>query len=155
MALFRFHGFREKCTMKTMRGCCLFAALCGLMLPAIGNADDKKSPAGPQVVAKILKVEHAEQETAPPNLTVTATGQVSSGGFTKPTLLRATYVTPPEDGIQDYFLVAVPPSGPAIQVISEVKASDTWKGFRKEAPWIKGIRVHGVGEGIVVKMFGK
>lgn len=141
--------------MKTMRGLCLSAALCGLMLPMIGSAEDKKAPPGPQVVAKILKVEHAEQETAPPNLVVTATGQVSSGGYAKPTLLRVTYATPPADGIQDYFLVAIPPTDPAIQVISEVKASDTWKGFRKEAPWIKGIRVHGVGEGIVVKMFAK
>jgi len=141
--------------MTTMRGFCLFAALIGLLLTAFGSAEDKKAPQGPQVVSKILKVEHEEQETAPPNLVVRATGQVSSGGYAKPTLLRATYVTPPTDGIQDYFLVAIPPSDPAIQVISEVKASDTWKGFRKEAPWIKGIRVHGVGEGIGVKMFGK
>lgn len=141
--------------MKTLRGFCLFAALCGLTLPAVGSAQDKKAPPGPQVVAKILKADYEEQETAPPNLVVRATGQVSSGGYTKPTLLRAVYTTAPEDGIQDYFLVAIPPSGPAIQVISEVKASDTWKGFRKEAPWIKGIRVHGIGEGIVVKMFGK
>jgi hypothetical protein len=140
--------------MKTMRGFCLFAALCGLTLPALGIAEDKKEP-GPQIVAKILKADYEEQETAPPNLVVRAVGQVSSGGYAKPTLLRAIYATPPADGVQDYFLVAIPPSGPAIQVISEVKASDTWKGFRKEAPWIKGIRVHGVGEGIVVKMFGK
>ena len=110
---------------------------------------------GPQIVAAVLKVVYEEEQSEPPNLVVTAVGQVRTGGYTKPRLLRATYSSPPEDGIADYFLLAVPPGGPAIQVISEVKASDRWQAYTKEAPWIQGIRVHGVGDGIVVKMLKK
>jgi hypothetical protein len=125
--------------------------MCGLVVRTAPGQEQKQ----PQIVGKILKVEYAEQESHPPNLVVTAVGQVPTGGYSKPALLRAIYKMPPEDGIQDYFLVAVPPSGPATQVISQVKASDQWKGYTKEAPWIKGIRVHGLGDGVVVKVFSK
>jgi hypothetical protein len=127
---------------------------------ALGPPADAQEKGGrrqpqPQIVAAILKVDIEVEQSEPPNLVVNVAGQVRTGGYTKPRLVRAAYTTPPDDGIADYFLLAVPPGGPAIQVISEVKASDRWKAYTKEAPWIKGIRVHGVGEGIVVKMFEK
>ena len=114
--------------------------------------EPKETPR-PQVVAKILDAEYVAEKIQPPNLLVTATGEVPKAGYTKPTLIRVSYVTPPADGIQDYFLLATPPSGPAADVVSKVTARDRWKGFTDEAPWIKGIRVHGVGDGIVVRMF--
>lgn len=113
------------------------------------SAQESQSP----VVAKILDVAYVEQEINPPNLVVTATGEVPTAGYSKATLERVTYVAPPADGIQDYFLRATPPSGVAAQVVSRVKASNTWKGYRENAPWIKGIRVHGADEGVMVKMF--
>ena len=129
---------------------CLGAVLgIALLLGPAASAQEKQ---GPRLVARILKVDFDVQDIKPPNLVVTAVGQVNTGGYTKPRLLRAVYATPPEDGIQDYFLLVVPPSGFVTQVISEVKASDTWKGYAKEAPWLKGIRVHGIGDGVVVKM---
>ena len=125
------------------------AAVLGLSDPTAGQ-DAKK--AEPKTVATIVKVELAIQEIAPPNLVVTATGEVPTGGWSGAKLTRKTYVTPPKDGIQDYTLTAVPPDGVAAQVISTVKASDTWKAYTKEAPWLKGVRVHGEGKGVVVKM---
>lgn len=125
----------------------LLANACGAF------AQDRKSE--PRIVGKILAVDYVEEEIKPPNLIVTATGEVPTAGFTKPTLVRAVYVTPPADGIQDYFLMAVPPSGPAATVVSQVKASDKWKAFKVEAPWIKGVRVHGVGDGVMLKVFSK
>src|ERR1700677_2588933 len=128
--------------MKLNHGICLATALgVAFLLGPLGSAQEKKD--GPRIVAKILKVELAEQDIEPPNLIVTVTGQVNTGGYTKPRLVRAIYAKPPEDGIQDYFLMAVPPDGIAAQIISEVKASDTWKSFTKEAPWLKGVRIHG------------
>lgn len=106
----------------------------------------------PQIIADIVKVTWVIEESNPPNLVVTAKGKVSHGGFSKAKLSRAVYVMPPSDGIQDYFLTAVPPDGPSTQVISYVEASDRWKGYTTEAPWLKGIRVHGAGDGVVVKM---
>lgn len=114
---------------------------------------ESKKPPQPQVVGKILKVDFVDEEINPPNLLVTATGQVPTGGYTKVRLERAVYVTPPEDGIQDYFLIALPPSKPATQVVSTVKATNRWKGYMQEAPWIKGIRIHGIGDDVIVKMF--
>jgi hypothetical protein len=136
---------------------------------AVGSSDDKgankkisgkvkaESPRkykGPVVVKKILEVEYAELEINPPTLEVTAVGEVPTGGFTKATLSRVVYFVPPEDGIQDYFLTAIPPSGQATQAISTVKAKDSWKKYREEAPWIRGLRVHGIDDGVVEVRFG-
>ena len=127
------------------------------VVPSAGLAQAEKpggkKPAQAPVVKKILEVQYAEQEIEPPNLVVTAVGQVPTAGYRDVQLVRVRYTTPPKDGIQDYYLRAMPPSGIAAQVISKVKASDTWKAYRKEAPWIKGVRVHGVDGGVVVKMF--
>ncbi|MBM3997920.1 MAG: hypothetical protein FJ297_00005 [Planctomycetes bacterium] len=134
-------------------------AVGGFLLSSdIAAGEDKEKgemKAEPRIVKKILKVEYVEEEINPPNLVVTVTGEVPTGGFNKAKLVRVTYVTPPEDGIQDYILFAVPPTGPVIQVISQVEAKDTWKGYTKEGPWIKGLRVHGVDDGVVVKLFSK
>lgn len=117
--------------------------------PTIAQDGAKKDP---RIVKTILKVDFAIQESEPPNLVVTATGQVPTGGYQKSQLLRVRYEKPPEDGIQDYVLFAVPPGGFAIQVLSEVKAVDRWKGYTKDAPWLKGIRVHGTDNDVVVRM---
>jgi hypothetical protein len=139
--------------MKLVHSVCLIAALgVAMLLGPIGSAQEKP---GPRLVGKILNVDTKVQVSDPPNLIVAVTGQVTTGGYTKPRLLRAVYATPPEDGIQDYFLLAIPPDGIAAQVISEVKASDSWKAYTKEAPWLKGVRVHGVNGGVVTVMLGK
>lgn len=117
----------------------------GCVVLAMGSValgvDDKKPKATP--VGAVVSVNFAIQESNPPTLVVTAIGQVSSGGYGNPKLIRVTYVTPPADGIQDYHMIATPPDGPAIQVISQVTAVDRWPSYTKEAPWLKGIRVHG------------
>jgi hypothetical protein len=107
---------------------------------------------GPRIVGKIVSVEIAVEDIDPGNLVVKVVGQVPTGGYTKPTLLRAVYAKPPEDGIQDYFLLATPPDGIAAQIVSKVNASDTWKAYDKGGTWVKGMRVHGVGGGAVVEM---
>ena len=110
-------------------------------------AQDK--PPEPLTVKKVLSATLAIEKGT---LSVLAVGEVPTGGWTKATLTRVTYVKQPEDGIQDYTLRATPPSGPATQVISQVKANDTWP----ELPaWVKGVRIHGAGDGVLVKMIEK
>ena len=111
----------------------------------------KKNPE-PKIVGTILSVDYSIEKKIPPNLVVDATGQVPTSGYSKVQLMRVVYATPPEDGIQDYVLLAVPPSDQAAAVVSEVKAVDRWTGYEREAPWIKGMRVHGVDDGVIVKM---
>ncbi|WP_339730941.1 hypothetical protein [uncultured Gimesia sp.] len=128
----------------------LLAMTLSLSSAIVLKADEAKSK--PVTVSKILKVTHQIEieESFPPNLYVKAIGEVPTGGYTNVKLERAIYVTPPKDGIQDYFLKAIPPSGPAITVISQVEAIDLWHGF---PGWVKGIRMHGVKDGIVVIKF--
>ncbi|MCA9003885.1 MAG: hypothetical protein KDA70_01330 [Planctomycetaceae bacterium] len=104
----------------------------------------------PETVKKIKKVATQVLTTNPPQLVVTVSGEVPSGGFTDVKLVRVSYRNPPQDGIQDYYLKAVAPTQPAIAVISEVKATDTWKGMPF---WVKGIRVHGVDDGVKEVLF--
>lgn len=108
-------------------------------------------PASKEVtVPKILEVTYELRKTKPPTLVLNVVGQVPTGGYTEVRLERATYDKPPKDGIQDYYLKAVPPSGIATTALSEVKASDVWS----EIPfWVKGVRVHGEEQGIKVIRF--
>jgi hypothetical protein len=142
--------------MKFAQEGCMLIAVCFtsvlLVLQSVSVAEDTKKPQ-PQIVGRILKVDYTLQKKMPPNLLVTAVGQVPTGGYTRVQLVRVIYVAPPEDGIQDYILFAVPPSGPAAQVISEVEATNRWEAYEREARWIKGFRVHGVGDGVTLRMF--
>lgn len=104
-------------------------------------------------VPEIVEVTFELQTTEPPNLVVTAVGQVPSGGWTEVQLLRREYVRPPADGIWEYDLLAKPPEGFAAQVISKVKASHVWE--QVDAAKLKGIRVYGLGEGIKTVKVGQ
>lgn len=106
-------------------------------------------------VKSIVEIDIALEKRIPPNLVVTAVGEVPSLGFSDVELNRVVYVAPPADGIQDYYLSAVPPQAPVPQVISRVKASDRWEDYQRFAPWLRGVRVHGAGEGVLVKMLAQ
>lgn len=126
------------------------SALAGRMeIHAVSNGAEKPARV---TVAKIISVHCAFQKRNPPNLVVTATGQVSTTGFSEVRLQRVEHPKPPADGIQDYVLTAVPPAGIVAQVLSQVEASDTWIDYRRDALWLKGVRIHGVGDGTKVQM---
>jgi hypothetical protein len=137
--------------MKDSRGGAL-TVLGGLafLLPALTSrlavADEK--PGEPMTIKKVVS---AKLEMADGALTVTVVGEVPTGGYTKPTLTRVTYFRQPDDGIQDYLFQAVPPTGVSAQVISQVTASDKWPALPK---WVKGVRIHGARDGMLVKMLG-
>lgn len=105
-----------------------------------------------QVVRRILNVDLALEKKFPPNLVVTVVGQVPTPGYTEVRLTRVVHARPPSDGIQEYRLTAVAPTGFVPQVLSKVEAFDRWQDFSTEAPWLRGVRIHGVDGGIVVKM---
>lgn len=117
-----------------------------------GGQERKK--AEPHIVKKITKVEYAFLERRPPVLEVTAYGEVPTSGYDpdKVLLTRVLYITPPDDGIQDYTLTAVPPGGIVNPVISTVKGVNKWEA---PAKWVKGVRIHGVDDGVKVVVFGE
>jgi hypothetical protein len=100
-----------------------------------------------ETVSTVKAVEYDVQKTNPPVLTVKATGEVKSLGYTDAKLTRTVHKEQPPHGIQDYTLTAVPPSGVAGQAISEITAEDRWENFEKDAPWLKGVRIKGIAAG--------
>jgi hypothetical protein len=138
-----------------MRYLMLLAMLASLFpSPPPARAQDKPREAvNLQRVAEITDVTFEVQTTEPPNLIVTAAGNVPTGGWTEVQLLRREYLKPPADGIWEYDLLAKPPDGFATQVITSVKASDTWE--RVELDRLKGIRVYGLGDGIKTIRFDR
>jgi hypothetical protein len=111
------------------------SALLVINLSFLSPAAEEKPE--PKPVSKVLKVDVERNGGA---LLIKAVGQVPTGGYTAPTLMRVTYVKQPDDGIQDYQFTATPPAGPATQVLSKVVATDKWDGAGE---WVKGVRVHG------------
>jgi hypothetical protein len=79
----------------------------------------------------------AVDKSNPPQLQVSALGQVNTSGWKAPMLLPHVYVVPPADGVLDLDFMATPPSGMALQVISPI----TGDVAVTLVDWIKGVRV--------------
>ena len=135
--------------MKALTGLsCLIGFLAAI---AVSGAAEPPPKIEPQLAKKINTVEYDFQKSDPPQFVVTASTTVPTGGY-KAELKRVTYAMQPKDGIQDYNLYLIKPDGFVTQVISEVKASDGWQTDRENLAWLKGVRIHGESEGVVVKM---
>ena len=82
----------------------------------------------------------------PPQLAVSAAGQVSTSGWHSPELAAWRYVTPPEDAIQDFDFLAVPPEGIALTVmrpiVAEVVAAADPLNYWGPGKPLLGVRVH-------------
>jgi hypothetical protein len=87
-------------------------------------------------------------DSLPPTMTVQATAVFDSPGYMHPRLERSTHKVPPEDGFLDYDFSATTPLRPSAGGPSVMGATDRLNNVATEARWIRGIRVHGVGEGI-------
>lgn len=127
-----------------------FWLLCaGATLPACSKkAEAPVNPpaAGAETVAHIDSVHCAILKSDPPQLVVTAYGNVPTGGWTGEQLEPRTYAAPPAGGIWDYDFTAVPPNGPATQVITPSSAAHTWLDY--PATHLRGVRIHGKDAGV-------
>ena len=90
-----------------------------------------------QKIPEVTDVQLSVLESDPLQLNITAKGNVSSSGWTKPELVPFVYVAPPQDGIYDFDFNAVPPSGASATVITPIETTyrlsplpDTLKGVR-------------------------
>jgi hypothetical protein len=98
--------------------------------------------AEPVTVPKVLKVSFDLKKGS----VMEVTGEVPTGGYKEPKLIMVTYVKQPDDGIQDFNFVATKPDGIVTQAFAKISARYDWKG---DVPrWVKGVRIHGTGEGI-------
>jgi len=103
------------------------------------------------ILPKILSVDLALQKINPPNLMISAVAEAPTAGYTDAQLHLAQYQAPPQDGIQDCYFTAVRPAGAAAQVMSQVKASAVIHDVNSKASWLRGVRIHGLGKGVVLK----
>ncbi len=106
-----------------------------------------------QIVKKIIKVSYSMTKSNPPVIYVTVIGQVPTAGYTNAELVRVIYAAQPADGIQDYILFAVPPTGRVQQVISEVEATNTEEVPLERLQLMKGIRIYGIDDGVAARIF--
>ena len=74
-----------------------------------------------------------------PLLIVEVEGLAATAGWTNVRLDPHAYITPPDDGVQDFDLVGDRPAD-AAEALSEVEAG--WEGPLED--WVVGVRVHAV-----------
>ncbi|AWM41270.1 hypothetical protein GobsT_01080 [Gemmata obscuriglobus] len=110
-------------------------------------ADEKKG----ETLKTVIDVTH-EFDKDKKKLTVTAVGQVPTGGWSGAKLTPRPTKEAPKDGIYEFDLTAVRPDGIVTQVISKVKATHIWENPPAD---IKGIKVYGADKGTKTIKFDK
>jgi hypothetical protein len=122
----------------------MLAATIAIGMTALASADDKDKEAPKGVLLKTILEATVEFDKDKKKLTINATGQVNTGGWKDAKLTRKEVKEAPADGIYEYEMTAVRPTGIVPQIVSKVKASDTWENPPAD---LKGIKVLGVGDG--------
>lgn len=91
-----------------------------------------------QNVSSVKTVCFSLNKSNPPQLSVSASGMVSSSGWKGGALIPRVYVAQPQDGVQDFDFVAEPPSGVVLWVMSPISGD----GTIMLEQWMEGVRVH-------------
>ena len=94
-----------------------------------------------ELVREIVEVNASiDGDEENPLLVVEVEGLAATAGWANVRLDPHVYITPPDDGVQDFDLVGDRPSGDATEALSEVEAA--WEGPLED--WVIGVRVHAV-----------
>lgn len=105
-------------------------------------------------VYKVLEV-HVEALMGipenPPAFAVSAKGQVSTTGWTNPTLAPVMYIVPPADGILDMDFQATAPNGNVLPMISPISVTQAFPVPR----WVKGFRIHSAANAMEAPLDGR
>jgi hypothetical protein len=88
------------------------------------------------------------EKSVPPNLVVRVVGETPTSGWTLSVLLRRIHVQPPPDGFWEYDFLALRPTFGA-DVMTPIEASNRWNEYDEKH--VKGVRVFGVGKGVMQK----
>ncbi len=94
-----------------------------------------------RTVYSVQSVALTLEKILPPNLVVTATGEVTSTGWSDARLDPVVYIQPPPDGIYDMTFVAKAPTGITQPVISPVDGFGRYEPMPED---LRGVRVHAV-----------
>src|SRR4051812_26804392 len=85
----------------------LLSGVIVLLVTSVSKAEER--PGDYRIVQRLTYVGCDLQVSEPPNLKIHVSGEVPWDGFTKTRLVRAHYDNAPEDGIQEFFLMVMPP----------------------------------------------
>jgi hypothetical protein len=94
------------------------------------------------VQSKILLVDSVKlsfNKELPPELIIEANGTSSTPQWTNAALSCYEYASAPQDGIQEFDLVAIPPSVFVPEFLSPIRTSYTVKAVPE---WLRGVRVY-------------
>lgn len=112
---------------------------------ALRQSVQTKATDNPPVVHRIIDVKTTIEKSDPPNLVVTAVGEVKGQGWRDVRLTRYVPFLPPQDGIWEYVLTAVPSANADSGPKGKIEASDRWIAYPSTR--VKGVRVFGIGDG--------
>lgn len=93
----------------------------------------------PSKIFRIDSVKLSVSKKDPPELTIKVDGTSSTPKWTNAALSRHEYGSPPQDGIQEFDFIAIPPSGFVLQVLAPISALHTVKDIPE---WLRGVRVY-------------
>lgn len=94
-----------------------------------------------ELVREIVEVNaFLEGDEENPQLIVEVEGLAPTGGWTNVRLDPHVYITPPDDGFQDFDMVGVRPQDASTDALSPIEAA--WEGALED--WLIGVRVHAV-----------
>lgn len=98
-------------------------------------------------VHRIDKLDLAFVKKSPPEILITARAQTSTACWSDPQLSRWAYAVPPKDGVQEFDLVALRPSGILFPELTPVVARGVMKDLSISSYWrpgqpLRGIRIH-------------
>src|SRR5262245_57379358 len=116
--------------MRFVRFAALAVVASALAFPVSFAEDKKPDEKKDEKKGEVLKVTidvKAAYDKDKKTLTVTAVGQVPTGGWKDAKLVRREAKEAPKDGIYEYDITAVRPDGFVTQVISKVTAKDVWE----------------------------
>ncbi len=98
-------------------------------------------------VMSVSEVRYAILRKSPPDIVVSAVGTVPTSGWNNPHLTPWIYVSPPEDGIQDFDFIAERPEGVVLQYVAPILGQgelydvDVANYWGEDKPLL-GFRVH-------------
>lgn len=90
-------------------------------------------------ILEVVTIDLQISKINPPVLVITASGHVSSPGWSGGELVPYVYIMPPADGIYEFDFVATPPSELSPQIIMPITTKYVWPNFPTD---LKGIRIH-------------
>jgi hypothetical protein len=116
-----------------------FALTAVALVFVTASADEKKDEKKSERLRTVIDVT-ASFDKDKKTLTVVATGQVPTGGWSGAKLTPRKTTEAPKDGVYEFDLTAVRPDGIVTQVISKVKAEYKWENPPAD---LKGVKVYG------------